>query len=72
MKSNSLITQQQELVSRILEATNKIDRTVSETVIIVPDILHETKKIRELVLKIFEMEQLVLLDMIFGVNDTDE
>ena len=63
---SSLIAKQQELITQLLEATNKIDTIVSENVIIVPDIKHETAKIRELALRIFEMEQVVLLDIVYG------
>lgn len=60
----SLISQQQELVQQILASTNRIDTTVDETVIIVPDIKAETRNIRENLMKIFELEQEILLGIV--------
>lgn len=68
----SLIQQQQELVAQVLEHSNRIDSIVRETVIIVPDVLHENKQIREKMMKIFELEQKVLLDIVFPIGGANE
>lgn len=65
----SVISDQQKLVTEVLEATNRIDAIVDETVIIVPDIKHETQMIRTKLMRIFELEQLALLDMVFGKDN---
>lgn len=64
----SLIAQQQELIAQVLEHSNRIDGIVKETVIIVPDILHENKQIREKVMRVFELEQRILLEIVFPVE----
>lgn len=67
----SLIQQQQELVAQVLEHSNRIDSIVRETVILVPDVLYENKQIREKMIKIFELEQRILLETIFPIEESE-
>lgn len=58
------IAQQQELIVEVLQHTNSIDAILDATVIKVPDVKAHTQEIRAKVLRILELEQEIMFDLI--------